>query len=84
MERKKAAIIALIVSSIIYLPFIIFTLIRENTTIEEVEEIKTERTIEEVHLGRDVYLLNFEGHEYLTRSRGSIVHSESCNCKGVE
>lgn len=32
-------------------------------------------------LGYEIHAFMYRGHEYLTRSNGGIVHSESCPCK---
>lgn len=28
-----------------------------------------------------IYVIRYDGHEYITNSKGGIIHSESCPCK---
>jgi len=54
---------------------------KERTTYQlRQEEIKAEYQFDMIYLGlRTVYLVKFEGHEYLTRGMNSnLIHTESC------
>ena len=54
---------------------------KRGQAIRAEREVEATKVIKTVELPKSIQLFEYEGHLYLTRFRGGITHSESCEAQ---